>query len=646
LFLICQRNQAMALRAQWQPAAALAMLAAIEQPVLAMGDQLEHAEVVLERARILHQLGESTAALDCLHAARALFLTLGNMVAAAECLLDQGWLHLDLRQLSEAITCLRGALPSLAERPAHSWRALHGLGRIAEQQGDTATALVHYDAASAMIAGLRRKLASEHASSDIFAQVSQLYQDALRLAARGRDVARLLALVEQQRALVLQRQIVDSTAPPPPELLARRERLRVRLRELLAAGAPTEQIDAALQEYVDALLHTRHHTVPAAEAPHEPFDLALARQRLVAMYGSDWTVLAPIIVGDQLLLVTLTADDLTLTSTPYDALLRALIERACLPRYRMATYRNLAHARGQAATAWAPLRALADRLLPAPLRARLHPDHRLLVAPCGPLHALPWAALRVGDAWLAELAVIQQITALALAPARARPPGSGSRALLVGCATFGERAPDLPGALESLDLVQARWPGTVTRLESAQATRQALIELAARGELGQYELIHIASHAQFGATRGLLGHIKLADDDLLIDEVLRLDLRGALVVLAACESAASEVLPDDEVLGISRALLAAGAASVVASLWPIYDLAAPQMLDKFYRGLVGGEDAALALVRAQRELLALPDAGNPHAAILRSPFVWANFCVTSVEMAREPWAGGSRPAAG
>ena len=84
------------------------------------------------------------------------------------------------------------------------------------------------------------------------------------------------------------------------------------------------------------------------------------------------------------------------------------------------------------------------------------------------------------------------------------------------------------------------------------------------------------------------------------------------------------------------ALLAAGAASVVASLWPIYDLATPYILDRFYRGLADGEDTATALAHAQRELIELPDAASPQAAILRSPFVWASFCLTSVGMASQP----------
>jgi tetratricopeptide (TPR) repeat protein len=635
LFLICRRNQAMALCAQGRPADALAMLDAIRQPAQAMGDQLEGAELLLERAAALRQLGQPDAALGCLDLAHADFLRLGNPVAAAKCVLERGWLQLDLGRLDAAQAAFHAALAPLASRPVHYWRVLHGLGRVAEQQGEPELALAHYDAAGAVVAELRRALASEHASSGIFAQAQALYQDGLRLAARQRDTERLLGLVERQRALAFQRQLADSNEQPPPELQAHRDQLRDRLRALIAAGASDAEIDATLQQYVDALLQARHYGSQAADPPSAAFDLALLRHSLVAQYARDWTLLVPIAVEGDLLLVTITADQLHLDRTPYDATLRELIERACLPRYRLATYRDLAFARGRAATPWAGLRALADRLLPEHLRARLHAEHHLLVVPCGLLHALPWAALRIGEAWLCQLANVQQLPTLSQPAIDDRELSrSESRALLIGCQSFGGRAPELPGALASLDLVQSHWPGTVTRLESAHASRQALLDLAARDELRHYQLIHIASHAQLGIGRGLLGHIKLADDDLLVDEVLRLHLQGALVVLAACEGAASEVLPGDEVLSINRALLLAGAAGVIASLWPIYDLAVPRILDLFYRELARGAGAATALARAQRALLA--EADTPDAAILGSPYIWASFCVMSVGTGRVP----------
>lgn len=75
----------------------------------------------------------------------------------------------------------------------------------------------------------------------------------------------------------------------------------------------------------------------------------------------------------------------------------------------------------------------------------------------------------------------------------------------------------------------------------------------------RYGLIHVATHGQLVTTSGLFAHLKLADDDLRYDDIVHIGLAGALVVLAACEGAAAEVLPGEEVLSLSRAFLAAGA---------------------------------------------------------------------------------------
>jgi tetratricopeptide (TPR) repeat protein len=633
LWLICQRNQAMVLAAQGQPHAALEALQALELPVQAMGDRLEAAELLLERAGVLRQLGQHANALACFDTAWRQFRTLENVAGEAKCLLDEGWLWLDLDEWATAEPCLREAEMALAGRPAHRWRALHGLGRVAELRGDAEQALAYYETAGAIVADVRRSLASEHASSGVFAQASRLYQDALRLAARQRKADRILAIVECQRALALQRQIAEPDAAVPPELAARRDALRERLRALQAAGAPDEQIDAVLQQYTDVLLHTRHSTARAVEVPYQPLDVKQLRDQLTSAYGADWTVLVPVLIEHDLALVTLTAETLTLDHTPYDEQLRGLLARACLPRYRMSTFRDLAFIRGQTTAPWAGLYALAMRLLPPTVRARLHPAHRLLIVPTGPLHALPWAALRLDSGWLCQHAIIEQLAMLGgswRSPSRLDP---GASALLVACERFGDRAPELTNARASLDLVQACWPGVCTRLENEQATRRALLALSSSGELAGYQLIHVVSHAQLSAARGLLGHIKFADDDLLIDDVLQLRLEGALVVLAACDGAASEVLPGDELLSITRALLAAGAAGVVASVWPTYDQALPAIVEHFYRSLAGGADPALALARAQRALITDAHADQQPTNILGTPFIWAGFGVMRIGLA-------------
>ena len=641
LALVCQRNLAMILLEQDRLDEALTLLDRFTAEVSAVGDRLEEAEGLAVRAQLLAHR-DTAAALRSLAAAQARFAELGNAPAAAECLLDQGWLHLVRGEQIEAQTCFAQAQGPLADRPAHLWRLHYGRGRLLEASGAGAAALSEYERAGALVAGLRRSLASEHASSAIFAQASHLYDDGISLAARLGDIPCLLAFAEQQRALALQRQLLAGVAIPPAAA-AELEAQRLRMRTLLDSEAEPAALDAAMLEYLELLLRVRHHGPPPELPPAPGFELERLRERLTAAYGADWTLLAPLPSGDDLLLVTVTPTGLNLDSTARDGALMALIERACLGRYRLQTYRDLPALSGAAATPWTTLSQLGARLLPPAVRARLHPSHRLLIVPAGALHALPWAALRLDDAWLVEQAVIELLPSLAaLRPAAPLVP-EAAPALLVGCSEFGGRAPPLPRALETLDLVAAGWPGPPTRLTGTAVTRQAILELAAAGELRPYRLLHFATHAHLGG-RGLLGHIKLTDNDLLVDEVLRLGLGDSIVILAACSGAASEVLPGDEVLSLSRALLAAGATSVVAGLWELYDNAAPPLFAHFYASLAAHTDPALALAHAQRAMLRAESDDEQLTAILRLPLVWASLCVQSIGLPLTLEAGGTTPA--
>jgi hypothetical protein len=510
----------------------------------------------------------------------------------------------------------------LRAQPAHRWRADFGLGQVAEKQGDPQTALDCYYAAGAAVAAMRRRLASEHASSALFVQARQLYTAAIQLAARTGAAERVAAFAEQQRALLLQQRLGDPFVAAP-EIHQHREDAREHLLAVTQGPDKDARVEPALQAYIDALLLARHLT-PPGDLPDQPFDLRRLRERLNHAYGADWSLLAPILAGAELHLLVITPATIDLTTSAYDATLRGLLARTRTPRLRSEVYRDLASARGAAPRPWHDLQTLAERLLPPALRERLHPAHRLLIVPGGPFHALPWAALRLPDAWLAEQAIIQYVPTLMPNPAPSLDlHGMG---VLFGCATFGGRAPDLPSALACLDAAATHWPGPTIRIDEAAATRAALLNAGQQGTLRQAQLLHIAGHAVAGDVSGLLGHVLLADANLWVDDISRLNLGGGLVVLAACAGAAGEVLPGDELLGVGRAFLAAGATGVLASFWPIYDQTVLPMIEGFYAALTPHADPALALAAMQRRLIA--DTAAP--AIMRTPYIWACFGYTGI----------------
>ena len=95
-----------------------------------------------------------------------------------------------------------------------------------------------------------------------------------------------------------------------------------------------------------------------------------------------------------------------------------------------------------------------------------------------------------------------------------------------------------------------------------------------------------------------------ADGVLLAAELTGIDLRGTdLVVLSACETASGESLDGEGVMGLRRALNAAGATNVVMTLWPVDDVATVEVMEVFYQKYLSGVPAAKAMAETRRELL-------------------------------------------
>ena len=84
--------------------------------------------------------------------------------------------------------------------------------------------------------------------------------------------------------------------------------------------------------------------------------------------------------------------------------------------------------------------------------------------------------------------------------------------------------------------------------------------------------------------------------------------RTPIVYLSACESGVAEVEPGDEMFGLVRALMYAGATSLVLSKWKVKDDVAPVFAEEFYSQLLGGESVAVALQNARQKVFKLdPD---------------------------------------
>src|SRR5262249_5005347 len=117
------------------------------------------------------------------------------------------------------------------------------------------------------------------------------------------------------------------------------------------------------------------------------------------------------------------------------------------------------------------------------------------------------------------------------------------------------------------------------------------------------QILHIASHAAFRLDQPDLSFIELADGQLLTDDLLQEDLGYELVTLSACETGRTQVAAGDELIGLGRGFLYAGAGALAASLWRVADEVALPLMSGFYGALHAGASKASALRTAQLALL-------------------------------------------
>ncbi len=131
----------------------------------------------------------------------------------------------------------------------------------------------------------------------------------------------------------------------------------------------------------------------------------------------------------------------------------------------------------------------------------------------------------------------------------------------------------------------------IARLSSGEAIvgplgkRQHLADRATR-----IRRLHIAGHAVFLQHDPLGSYLLLGADDRLDARTMMhsLHLNAALVTLNACTSGLSHVASGDELLGLPRAFLYAGASTIVCTLHEVDDVAAYTLMVYFYENLAPG----------------------------------------------------------
>jgi CHAT domain-containing protein/tetratricopeptide (TPR) repeat protein len=175
-----------------------------------------------------------------------------------------------------------------------------------------------------------------------------------------------------------------------------------------------------------------------------------------------------------------------------------------------------------------------------------------------------------------------------------------------------------PSSVDLQDFVRLRFSRNeadeIARMAPAGSTLKALDfeasrDTVLRADLGQYRIVHFATHSLLNNEHPELSGVVLSLVDqsgrpqngfLRLYDVYNLRLGSDLVVLSACQTALGGEIKGEGLIGLTRGFLYAGVPRVVATLWSVDDRTTAEVMKRFYEGmLVRGERPAAALRAAQ-----------------------------------------------
>jgi CHAT domain-containing protein/tetratricopeptide (TPR) repeat protein len=484
------------------------------------------------------------------------------------------------------------------------WQVLFERGRIAEREGDDDGAIELYRRAIEVIERQRASIATEAAKIGFAGDKQQAYARLVaKLVARGR-AADAFDFVERAKS----RALVD--------LLASRTDFASRELEAGRAAPLVSRLDVAdraVRIQDDSARGTRSAEALALKAVQEEIRRAapelaslvtvtsIAADEVRRLLGPDETLVEYYYHGADLYAFVATPGKLSVAKLDGEGMafqvrsLREAVQRADTPRWRdfsRALYDRL----------WKPIEALVG-------------TPRVVVVPHGVLHYLPFAALERADGQQ----VVDQVglrflpSASVLKFVRAPTGAASTAALVLGNPDLGDPALDLAFGEQEATAVAGQLP------QSQLLLRASASETNFRRLGAQYRRIHFATHGKFQAQDALNSGLFLARDAqndgvLTVGELYGLPIDADLVTLSACETGLGRIASGDDVVGLTRGFLYAGASSVVASLWSVEDKATAGLMGAFYANLA---------TRDRQE--ALREAQLATRKVAPHPFYWAAF---------------------
>ncbi len=594
----------------------------------------------LYRALVLLDQGEYSAARDLALPAADFFRSVRIPSKHVLCLLLLTRVYLRTGEIEQAARSCGEALRLLEslDAPILSYQAQFLWGQIYEAQGEREQAYKSYQASRLALETLRSSLQREELKLgfmrnrlDVYNRLIQICLDQASAEscieaggpARRNALEEALSFIEAAKSRTLRDLILGGAQPSsggPAENEADRHARDLR-KELnwYYHRIEREQFspDAVPLQHIDSLrfqARAREHELMRLllEAPNPPAIGSALRNSSAATLEEiryalppDAALLEYFAIGERTLAAVVTRNSLEIIPL---APATAIAHRLRLLQFQLSKFRLNSEYIARfhetlVGAAQVHLRGLYDDVI-GPLEGLLQ-VRDLVIVPFGPLHSLPFHALFDGRDYLIDrFSICYGPSASIFARANKKPPDSSGPSLILGIDD-----PRTPFIEEEVQVVASVVPEPRI-LFGSDATEEALREFGPRSQL-----IHIASHGYFRQDSPMFSSIKLAGSYLTLYDLYHMNLPADLLTLSGCVTGLNVVAGGDELLGLTRGLLYAGARSLLLSLWEVDDRSTSELMKVFYCDLTRHRRKADALRFAMLDLRER----YPH------PYYWAPF---------------------
>ncbi|MBX2894059.1 MAG: CHAT domain-containing protein [Cyclobacteriaceae bacterium] len=443
---------------------------------------------------------------------------------------------------------------------------------------------------------------------------------------------------EKSKAAVLQEAISDANAKSfaniPPELLEEEKSLKsaIALVNQKLAQKPSEEEEKYLRETAFELNQAYNNFVTQLEKQFPDYynlkfnSAAPTISQLQSLLDSKTALISYFIDDDNTRLYTF-----LITNKSYQVKDQALPKE--YDKY-LSGFRNSMFFSDEKVFAISS-RNLYRLLIPSGIPGSIQ---NLILLPTGRMSVVPFEALltkpvKDGTAFNKLPYLVKQFTiryelsaGLLLQKSKGNPKSGISSAQLMAPIQFPtkDNLNALPGTETEVNQIEKLL--TARQIPCEVLIQHSANETSVKSEtLKNFDLIHFATHGIVDEDNPDLSRIFLQTDteaedgNLFSGEIYNLHLNANLVTLSACQTGLGKISKGEGVIGLSRALVYAGAKNLVVSFWSVADVSTAQLMTSFYEQLVtqNNKHFTEALRDAKLEMIA----GEQYAA----PYYWAPF---------------------